>query len=244
MRVAAADYADPASLDAAFAGAEQVLIVSVVEGDRVALHRNAIEAAERAGVRHVVYTSAPYADTTSMLLAADHRGTEEVLAASGLTVTVLRNAWYVENYTGRVDTLREHGLVGAAGEGRVSIALRREYAEAAAAVLLDPAERGRVHELGGEPVTLEQVAAAISAATGETITYTDLPVEGFRDVLAGSGMPDPLPTIFADVDRAIRDGEPGRRPRRAHRIGRPPPDAARRRGARGAAGLTPVGGGP
>jgi len=208
VTVVAADYTDPASLDAAFAGADKVLIVSSNDfNDRAGQHRNAIDAAVRAGVGHVVYTSGPKATTSSMLLMADHRATEENLAASGLTTTILRNGWYVENYTGQVATYLEHGMVGSAGDGKVSIALRSDLAEAAAVVLTTDGHEGKVYELGGDAVTLPELAAIISHVTGQTVTYTDVPVEAFTGILVGAGMPEPVAGIFADVDRSISEGE-------------------------------------
>lgn len=208
VTVVASDYTDAASLDAAFAGADKVLIVSSNEfNDRAGQHRAAIDAAVRAGVGHVVYTSGPRATTSSMLLMADHRATEEHLTASGLASTVLRNGWYVENYTAQVPTYLEHGMVGSAGEGRVSIALRSDLAEAAAAVLTSEGHEGRVYELGGDAVSLPQLAAIISDVTGRTVTYTDVPVETFAGILVGAGLPEPVAAVFADVDRAISQGE-------------------------------------
>ena len=208
VRVAVADFHDPATLDAAFAGAEKVLLVSSGSfDDRAGQHRNAIDAAVRAGVQHVVYTSGPKASTSRLLLMADHAATEEALAASGLTYTVLRDGWYVENYTAQVDTYLQHGMVGAAGEGRVSVAPRSDYAEAAAVVLTTDGHAGKVYELGGEALTLAELAALISAETGREITYTDVPVETLTSILVGAGFPEPVAAVFADVDRGIAEGE-------------------------------------
>ena len=208
VTVVASDYTDAGSLDAAFAGADKVLIVSSNDfNDRVGQHRGVIDAAVRAGVGHVVYTSGPKATTSSMLLMSDHKATEEHLAASGVTSTVLRNGWYVENYTAQVPTYLEHGMVGSAGDGKVSLALRSDLAEAAAAVLTGEGHEGRVYELGGEAVTLPELAAIISDVTGTTVTYTDVPVETFAGILVGAGLPEGVAAIFADVDRAISQGE-------------------------------------
>jgi NAD(P)H dehydrogenase (quinone) len=208
VRVAVADYHDPATLDAAFAGADKLLLVSSGSfDDRAGQHRNAIAAAVRAGVQHVVYTSGPKATTSRLLLMADHAATEEALAASGLTYTVLRDGWYVENYTGQVDTYLQHGMVGAAGDGKVSIAPRSDYAEAAAVVLTTDGHAGKVYELGGEALTLAEIAALISTETGRAITYTDVPVETLTGILVGAGFPEPVAAVFADVDRGISEGE-------------------------------------
>jgi NAD(P)H dehydrogenase (quinone) len=208
VTVRTADYKDPASLDAAFAGADTVLLVSSNDfDDRAGQHRNAIDAAVRAGVGRLVYTSGPKATTSSILLMSDHRATEEHLAASGLTSTVLRNGWYVENYTAQVPTYLEHGMVGSAGDGLVSIAPRSDFAEAAAIVLSTDGHGGKVYELGGEAVTLADIAALVSEATGQPVSYTDVPVETFEGILAGAGLPEPMAQIFADVDRGIAAGE-------------------------------------
>jgi NAD(P)H dehydrogenase (quinone) len=208
VHVAASDYTDPASLDAAFAGADTLVLVSSGSfDDRAGQHRNAIDAAVRAGVTHVVYTSGPRATGSRMLLMADHRATEEAIAASGLPSTILRNGWYVENYTGQLATYLEHGAVGAAGVGRVSVALRREYAEAAAAVVTTGGHLGKVYELGGQARTVPEIVGLIGDAVGQEITYTDVPVAALVAILAGAGIPEPLATIFADVDRGISEGE-------------------------------------
>jgi len=208
VTVTAADYTDPASLDAAFAGADSVLLVSSNDfNDRPGQHRNAIDAAKRAGVSRLVYTSGPKATTSSVLLLADHGTTENYLQESGLPSTALRNGWYVENYTAQWPTYREHGMVGSAGEGRVSLAPRSDFAEAAAVVLTTDGHEGKVYELGGEAVTLTELAAVFSDATGTKVEYTDVPVEALVGILEGAGLPAPLATVFADVDRGIAAGE-------------------------------------
>jgi NAD(P)H dehydrogenase (quinone) len=208
VNVVAATYQDTASLDAAFAGADTLVLVSSNDfDDRAGQHRNAVQAAARAGVGRIIYTSGPKASTSSMQLMADHRSTEEALAEAGVPFTVLRNGWYVENYSAQLPTYLEHGMVGAAGDGRVSLALRRDLAEAAAVVATSDGHEGKVYELGGEAVTLPELAAILSAETGSTITYTDVPVETLTEILVGAGLPEPVAGIFSDVDRALSQGE-------------------------------------
>lgn len=207
VQIRAADYTDRASLDAALAGADRVLLVSSSEvGQRSSQHQNVIDAAVAAGVDLLAYTSIAKADTGGLALAAEHLATEEALAASGLRHVLLRNGWYVENYTDQLASTLEHGTVlGAAGDGVVSAATRGDLAEAAATVLLaeDPA---RVHELGGAGFTLTDLAATISDVTGQAITYTDLPVEAYEAALAGAGVPAPFAAILADSDAGIARG--------------------------------------
>ena len=204
-----ADFADPASLEQAFAGATAVVLVSTNEvGTRVANHQHAIDAAKAAGVSQLVYTSAPYAETSPMTLVDEHRETEHHLQASGVPCTVLRNGWYWENYTAQLPVARaQGGLVGSAGDGLISGAARADYAEAAAAVVTTDGHLGAIYELGGEPaVTMSDIAAAFGAALGQEITYTDLPAADYEGILRGAGVPDPMPAVLADVDVHVRDG--------------------------------------
>ena len=136
VAVRRADYTDPASLDAAFAGATKVLLISSnALGDRVPQHRNVIDAAVRAKVGLLAYTSVLHADRSTLGLAPEHRETEDAVRASGVPYTLLRNGWYVENYTVSLGGAIAHGaLAGGAGEGRIAAAARADYAEAAAVV--------------------------------------------------------------------------------------------------------------
>ncbi|MGV3565022.1 MAG: SDR family oxidoreductase [Nocardioides sp.] len=207
VQVLRVDRDDEAAVADALLGADAVLLVSGTEPGRVEQHRRVVEAAREAGVEQLVYTSGPHARGSSVQLLADHATTEELLETSGVPHTVLRNAWYVENYTAQVETYRAHGMVGAAGEGRVSLAPRREYAEAAAVVLTTDGHLGKVYELGGEAHTLAEVAAVIGETIGQEITYTDVPVEQLQQVLVGAGVPAPMDAVLADVDRGIAAGE-------------------------------------
>jgi NAD(P)H dehydrogenase (quinone) len=206
-----ADFADTGSLAAAFAGADRLLLISASfpVGERVANHRRAIDAALAAGVSLVAYTSMSHADTATNVLASTHRATEEYLRERGVPSVLLRNSWYLENYTAQLPLILQSGTVaGAAGQGRVSAAARTDYAEAAAAVLTAEGHAGAVYELGGdEAFTLAELAAAISAAAGKQITYTDLPANEFARVLAGAGLPAEVADSVADADLGLSRGE-------------------------------------
>ncbi len=210
VRTAEIDYADPASLVAAFTGADKVLMISGSEvGQRIPQHTNVIDAAKEAGVGLVVYTSAPRATTATMRLVEEHKATEELLAASGLPFTVLRNGWYFENYLAQIPTYLKLGAIyGSAGEGRISAAARADFAEATAAVLTSDGHAGAVYELGGdESFTLAELAAAVTAETGTTVEYRNLPQAEYEQALLGAGLPAPMASILADVDRAATLGE-------------------------------------
>ncbi|AEV83389.1 NmrA family transcriptional regulator [Actinoplanes sp. SE50] len=207
VQVREADFDRPETLPVAFAGVDRLLLISSnAVGNRVGQHVAAIEAAKAAGVQLIAYTSVLRADTTPILLAAEHKATEEALAASGVAYTFLRNGWYIENYTAQLPTVRTTGaFLGSAGEGRIAGATRLDYAEAAAAVLTADDVRP-VYELGGDqPFTLAELAAEVSRQSGETIGYHDVPADELVTILTGAGVPEGFARILADTDVHIRE---------------------------------------
>lgn len=202
------DYADAAALAAALDGADRVLLISGSEvGQRLGQHQNVIDAAAAAGVQLLAYTSIANADSSGIILAAEHKATEEAIVASGLPHTFLRNSWYIENYSGQLATYTEHGTVlGAAGDGQVSAATRADFAEAAAAALLLEQPRA-VYELGGAAFSLKELAATVAEVTGTDVTYTDVPADELTRVLVGAGLPEGYAAVLADADLGLGRGE-------------------------------------
>lgn len=205
-----ADYTEPASLKEAFVGVDRaVLVSSSAVGERVEHHRNVITAAAEAGVDLLAYTSILGADSSGLALAAEHQATEEVLAESGIPHALLRNSWYLENYTEQASVALEHGVVlGSAGDGRVSAAARSDYASAAAAVLAGGDHAGKVYELAADDAfTLAEYAAELAQASGRPVAYQDLPGDEYAAALVGAGVPEPFAQVLADSDQGIARGE-------------------------------------
>lgn len=203
------DYDRHDTITAALDGASQVLLISGNEIDkRIAQHTAVIDAAVAAGVEHLAYTSILRADTSELVAAVEHRGTEEVLAAAGITTSRLRHSWYIENYTENLSPALAHGaIVGSAGDGRIAAATRADYAAADAAVLLDRALWGGTYELGGPAYTMAEYAAVVSDVTGREIPYVDLPATEYRGALVAAGLPEPLADFLVDADLGIAKGE-------------------------------------
>lgn len=205
-----ADFAEPDGLAAAFEGADRLLLISTTTVDeRVANHRRAIDAAVAAGVSLVAYTSMSHADSATTILAGTHRATEDYLREHAVPSVMLRNSWYLENYTAQLPQILGNGaVVGAAGQGRISAASRADYADAAAVVLTTEGHAGEVYELGGdEAFTLAELAATISAVSGKRITYTDLPADELAQVLTRAGLPAELAHVLVDADLGMSRGE-------------------------------------
>ncbi|WP_224281460.1 SDR family oxidoreductase [Streptomyces sp. LS1784] len=209
VAVRVVDYDKPQTLAGAFAEGDRVLLISGSEvGRRIPQHRAVVEAAKAAGVALLAYTSAPGAAT--FRLADEHKATEELILASGLPYAFLRNGWYTENYLGDVAGTVARGVVlGSAGEGRIATAPRRDYADAAVAVLTAKDDRGSaVYELSGDAAwSLPELAAELTQASGRPVEHLDVTPAEHLDALVGAGLPQGFAEVLVDVDAGIARGE-------------------------------------
>lgn len=209
VQVRQADYDQPASLDAAFRGADKVLLISSnAVGSRVAQHQNVVDAARRTGVALLVYTSVLRADTSTLALAGEHRATEAAIRAAGLPYSFLRNGWYLENYTEHLAPALAHGaLLGSAGTGRIAAAARADYAAAAATVLTQAQAPDAIYELAGERAfTMAELAGAVTRLSGKEVAYRDLPRDQYQAILLDVGLPAVMVELLGDSDACARDG--------------------------------------
>lgn len=209
VQVRHADYTLPATWDEALKGADKLLLISSSEiGQRVSQHRTVIEAAGRAGIKLLAYTSVLHADRSILDLAGEHRETERLIRESGLPYVLLRNGWYSENYTAGVPAALQHGAVcGCADNGLIASAARRDYAEAAATVLSGGDHAGRIYELAGDSAyTLGDFAAEISRQTGRTINYVNMAEPEYKQLLVSVGLPEPIAALLSDSDAGASHG--------------------------------------
>jgi NAD(P)H dehydrogenase (quinone) len=184
VQVRDADYDRPETLAKAFQGAKKLLLISaVVPGERLrevtsASSRDRCGETGRGGV--VAYTSLLRADSSDLVLAAEHKATENYLKDSGVSFILLRNGWYLENPTAALPAALQNGaIIGSAGEGRFASVSRADYAGAAVVVLTQPGhENSSSHDLSrllGRPTTaLSEAVAAAVGASGDWSRRSDL----------------------------------------------------------------------
>ncbi|WAC27664.1 SDR family oxidoreductase [Ancylobacter sp. SL191] len=207
VHVRALDFEDASTFAPAFAGVGRALLISTDAldrpGRRLAQHQAAIAGLEAAGVTHVVYISAPKPEDSPLLLAPDHEGTEQALAASALPGwTVLRNHWYFENLFMFLPPAIAAGAWYTADEGQGSADIARDDLAFAAAKVLAGSESGKAtYTLSGtQALTKTEIASAVSAAIGKPIAVVQVPLEGLVQGMVHAGLPEPLARVFASFD--------------------------------------------
>jgi len=205
------DYADPASLPAAFEGADQLLLVSSSDphADGVALHRTAIEAAVAAGVGRILYTSHQNAvPDTPFKPGRDHAATEQLLAESGVAWTSLRNGFYLHSLAWMMGPWRETGVISVPGDGPVSWTSRDDEAEAAAVILTaDGAHDGPTTLTAGAAPTFAEIAAIASEVTGRTVGHEVVGEQEWLDAQAARGVPEPMSRFLLGFYQAAGRGD-------------------------------------
>lgn len=213
VEVRRVDFDDAASMDAAFAEAEKVLIISTDAldrpGHRLVQHRAAIAAAEKAGVKHLLYTSMPEPVNSPLLFAPDHEGTEAAIQASTLPAwTILRNNWYFENVMASAPSALASGhWYSAAGDGKVAHIARDDIGRAIAAAMVAAGDAKTTYTLTGTAhYSHRDMAALVSKAAGKEITVVDVPFEGLVQGMVGAGLPEPIARVFASADTFVGVG--------------------------------------
>ncbi len=205
---AALDLSDTAGVADLVANHSDIVLISGSDPDRLAQHISVIEAAKNADARHVYYTSGVRADDGQAEINADHKATEDALIASGITYTILRNTWYIENYIQAMAGPRHTGvLTAAAGNAVVAAAGRKDLAEALATVVTTDGHDNVTYSLSGDTdFTYADIAEAMSVVLERDVTYVPVSPDELRLRLVGSGMGDGLAGFLVSLDETIAAG--------------------------------------
>lgn len=212
VNVRRVDFDNATSLGAAFAGAQRALLISTdpmgPPGQRLAQHRNAIQAMVNARIEHVVYTSMAKPEDSPISFASDHVGTERTLAASPIHWTILRNGWYMENlFFSLPQAIASGKWFSAAGNGRIAYISRDDCALAAAAALAADEKRKSTHTLTGvEAFTTEETANLVSKIAAKPIEIAQVPLDGLIQGMVAAGLPEPVARTIASFDANTKAG--------------------------------------
>lgn len=188
-------FDDTASLDKAMQGIDKVLLISGIDQNRLQQHKNVVDAAKKAGVKHIAYTGVSLKDVKTSAIKPfmeSHFQTEDYIKESGLTYTLLRNNLYADGipfFAG--EKVLETGIYLPSANGKVPYALRKEMGEAAANVLLQNGHENKTYEIAGNDLySYEDVAKTLSELSGKTVSYTDADATTFPEQLKQFGVPE------------------------------------------------------
>lgn len=207
------DYGDKASLSAAMHGVDKLLMISTAMfQDTKTQHRNIIDAARTAGVKHIVYTGIQRQEGSGFaidMVTETDRVTEEALEEAGLDWTILRNSLYLDSlpliFGSQVES---KGILAPAGTARAALGLKADFAEANAAVLTSSGHEGKIYTLGASRAgSLSEMAAVLSEIYGKNITYSEVSRADFVAERVSEGVPDFVADFLGQWAEAIGAGE-------------------------------------
>ncbi|OUJ72877.1 SDR family oxidoreductase [Hymenobacter crusticola] len=212
VQVRQGDYSDLASLEAAFQGVDTVLLISGDDlANRAQQHKNVIDAAKQAGVKHVIYTSVVKPSRESHFPASpSHVDTEEYLVASGLTYTLFRNALYLDFVPMIIgqEAVPSGKIYSAAGDGKTSYALRNDIAEALANVLTSSGHENQTYDISlGTAYSIQDIATALSEVTGKTIEYVPISGDDMAASMRQHHVPEPIVSMMVGMTEAMKQNE-------------------------------------
>lgn len=209
VEVRQGDFDHPETLDQAFAGIDRLLIISA-DGDnetRIRQHTAAVEAAARAKVGFIAYTSLINAAESTNFLAPVHQVTEALIRKTGIPFSFLRNNWYLENESTSIQAvLGGAPWVTSAGEGKVGWAPRGDYAAAAAAVLAGSGHDNTTYELSGKSLTQDEFVGALSTVLGREVPVVKVDDAGYADIMKQAGVPESFMPFLVGIQSGIREG--------------------------------------
>jgi NAD(P)H dehydrogenase (quinone) len=196
VNIRVGNYDDPASLETAMQGIEKVLLIAGTdEANRVRQHQDVVNAAKKAGVKGIAYTSRTLKDPSTMTnkLMMGHFQTEDLLEDSGMPYAIFRNVLYMDAIAQFVGpNVLETGVISLpTGQGRVAFALRSEMGEALANWLLEGQCDNRIHKLTADcSWSFADIAATLSTLSGKEIKYNAIEDSVFVDQLKARGTPE------------------------------------------------------
>ncbi len=200
------DFDNQDSLLSAFKGIERLLIIST-DGDnetRIRQHLNAVAGAKASGVKFIAYTSLGDATNSKLFLAEVHRKTEAAIIETGIPYVFLRNNWYLENESSSISGVASGApWISATGEGKVGWAPRKDYAEAAAKVLVNESYKNQILELSGPSRTTEELAKIVSHVVKKPVEVSQVSFEKYHEIMASFGLPDHIADLVTQIQKDI-----------------------------------------
>ncbi len=213
VQIRIGDYKNPNSLVNAFKDVEKLILISSNDfNDRIGQHKNAIDAAKKAGVKHIIYTSMSMNDIETSPLKpflADHYETEDYIKNNGFTYTMMQHSLYLDVLPMFIgEQVLETGVFFPAGEGRVAYASRTDLAEAIAKVALSDAfDNQNLPMTNVENYSYADVAKTLTELSGKEVAYVSPTPEVFEQTLKGFNLPEPIIQMSLGFAAGIKNND-------------------------------------
>jgi uncharacterized protein YbjT (DUF2867 family) len=207
VELAIGDLAAPATLDAAMQGIEKLYLLPPLSPLMTELEANAIAAAARAGVAHVVkHSNLGAGEDSPITLPRWHRAGERLIERSGMAWTFVRPTGFMSNALGWTYTIASQGAVyGNGGAGKLSIVDPRDIAAVAATALTQPGHEGKAYDVTGpEALSMAEQVETIARALGKPLHYVDVPDTAARDAMLKQGMPAVIVDAMIEFMQLVR----------------------------------------
>lgn len=207
-----ADFADKASLVRALDGVDTIYLVCSPVRELVQLECNMVDPCREAGVRHIVLNSALGASDYPKSFPSWHRKVEDKHKASGIEYTILRPNSFMQNILMyNAPSIRAQGVFYLAmGDAKISFVDVRDVARVAAKALTSTGHAGKTYELNGpEALNYTAVAEKISKASGQKVSFVNIPVDAQRKAMLDMGMPEWQVTALLDLQAYYTGGQGG-----------------------------------
>ncbi|KTT83057.1 MULTISPECIES: NAD(P)H-binding protein [Mammaliicoccus] len=203
VEIRQADYFNLESLIKAFEGIDKVLFISSGNLERrQEQHENVVKALKESNVSFVAYTSAPNATESESIIAPDHKLTETLISESGIKHAFLRNNWYLENEFLLLEAAKKgEDFKHSAGNGKVGWALKKDYAIAAARIISELAPKQEIYELGGTPITYEELGKILDL----NINLINVNEKENKKILEESNLPSDLIDFTLAIQKDIKE---------------------------------------
>lgn len=208
IEIVVGDLARPETLPAVFAGVEKLFLLTRAAPDQVELQSNALEAARRAGARHIVKVSVAGGPDAGTQIGRWHWATEKQIEASGLGFTFLRPTLYMQQILAYAPSIAATGSFSAPmGAGEIAVVDTRDVASVAVTVLTEDGHDRRIYDLTGpEALSYDRMADAISDAIGKKVVYAHVPPEYTKKQMLADGLPRWLVDDMLVLASSFRDG--------------------------------------
>jgi uncharacterized protein YbjT (DUF2867 family) len=210
VEVVVGDMAQPDSMTEALRGVDRAMLISSSDPMMVETQSTFIDAARKAGVKHVVKLSGIIPELDSPFrFARMHAEIEKRLEDSGLAYTHLRAGEFMPSYFRQVPSIVGRGILALPmRDARIASLDIGDLAEVAIAVLTSPGHEGKTYPLTGpESLSMAEVAEKLSAAIGKTIRYVDVPPEEANKARLAAGMPPYLAEGLDELFAERRNGK-------------------------------------